>query len=573
MFFFFFSNSPKDTQLKKENDAVFKLRNRPYVLEIEAQLLVLRLLQLRDYCDSNVFSVKQNGNELPKLPELKDLALPNLSVEGITKLTKKIGYDFRCKLPENSRCNIEVNNKKYGIRCFNHTERPLINHSTREKYERLCKKSGANIRKLDDAVASYWECREAGIFNEDCVYNSPLNPFLDIKDDLRKLLTYIAFHSYNISKNPDDPAFELGKIDGYIDYNNPCNEETWDILNEETFFDKIWKHLRFSFRADRGMPDRGEKKPTDESILKWTKAWTNKNGKIVYKGALHIRISRYITAINDTPTEELFSVKHKDEIKKVSINQGERDEYLLKLFLIECRKNNRPVPIGDKVQVVKNVENAKHEEIGYPERIMDWTRIRPGLLIFICQKIKAGKSGAFDKADVFVNGIGISVKSQRGAPPSIINQTARDKVLRVMKMIQNPILPLDNIVNRYWELRLNGGTEDVSGIGNHNPFTTNENGESNITVIKPLLNYFAFKGTGTRESSAPASYILSIGDPEDTSTWTYYSEHDFVDSVWDKLVFSIRSKGLPSVISDEIKPWVREIDGGNVGTLNVRVKK
>ena len=99
-----------------------------------------------------------------------------------------------------------------------------------------------------------------------------------------------------------------------------------------------------------------------------------------------------------------------------------------------------------------------------------------------------------------------------------------------------------------------------------------KNGKSNLTIMKPLLNYFAFKGTGTRNSVAPATYILSVGDPFDTATWDYYSENNFVESVWEKLVFSIREKGLPSIITEEVSPWVKEIDGSKKGTLNVRVR-
>ena len=313
--------------------------------------------------------------------------------------------------------------------------------------------------------------------------------------------------------------------------------------------------------------------PTDSSIAKWTRKWKNRKGDTVYKGALHIRICKYNTAINDTPFEELFQVKFDEEIKEVDINQGERDEYLVKLFLVECRKNKRPIPIGDKVQVVESVENSKREAIEYPEKVFDWNSLNSGLLVYLCNKIRAGKAGSFDKADVFINGVGISVKSQRGSAPSIINQTSRDKIHRVMKAINCPIEPLDHIVNRYWNLRMNGGGQDVSGITPNNPFALGENGESNLPIIKPLINYFTFRGTGTRDSSAPASYVLSVLKPDDTSTWVYYSEENFVDSVFAKLLFSIREKGLPKLITDEMKPWVREIDGSKKGTLNVRVKK
>ena len=576
MFFFFFSDED-NKGVGKENDAILELRkNRQDVLELEAKLLVLRLLQLRDFGGKTIKSVRQNNVELPKLQELQEVVLSELSIERIHELSAAAGYSFGLKIPGtglSSKINIEVNGNKYGIRCFDHTERPLINHSTREKYERLCNKVGVNIEALDNAVDHYWECREAGVFNEDCAYNTPLNPFLDIKDELRTLLTYIAFHSYNIKKEENDPSFELEKIDGYIDYVNPCDESTWDVLDEEQFFDKVWKHLRFSFRADRGMPHGGKQLPLDNSILRWTRQWTDKHGDTVYKGALHIRICKYDTAINDTPFEELFTIKYQEEIKEVTVNQGDKDEYLLKLFLVECRKYGRSIPIGDEFQEVKKVENPKREEIGYPRKKMNWDTISPSLLVFICQGINAGKSGAFDKADVFVNGIGISVKSKRGAASSIINQTSREKILRVMRVLNAPILPLDQIINRYWFLRLNGGTEDVFGIGQGNPFTTNEDGSSNMPIMKPLLNYFAFKGTGTRDSTAPATYILSVGKPDDTATWEYYSENNFVESLWEKFAFSIRSKGLPKVITEEMEPWIKEINDEKIGTLNVRVKK
>ena len=579
-FFFFSFNQNGDSETKEShevNTEVLNLRNRSDVLELEARLLVLRLLQLRDFNKTKITSVKQDGVELPKLKQLKKLDLTKIPIEDINRLSDLAGYNFTWKVKGSNRVfskvNIEINGRKYGIRCFEHTERPLINHSTRDKYLKLCNKSGASIKDLDDAVDFYWECREAGVFNEDCIYNSPLNPFLDIKDTLRKLLTYIAFHAYDIQKDENDPSFELEKLDGYIDYTNPCDENTWDVLDEDHFFDKVWTHLRFSFRADRGMPNHGITMPADKSIARWTREWTNKKGETVYKGALHIRICKYETAINDTPFDELFLVKHQEEIREVKINQGERDEYLLKLFLVECRKQKRCIPIGDKVEEVKSVQNSKREDIGYPEKTLSWNSINPGLLVYFCQQIHADKAGAFDKADVFINEIGISVKSQRGAAPSIINQTPRDKILRVMKAINRPIAPLDHIVNRYWFLRENGGVEDVSGLNMDNPFALDESGKSNLSYMKPLLNYFTFKGTGTRDSKAPALYVLSISNPEDTTTWVYYTEENFVDSVWANLVFSIRGKGLPSEITDDILPWVREIGGVKKGTLNVRVPK
>lgn len=186
------------------NQNIYKMQNRMDVLDLESRLLVFRLLQLRDSPGSNIKSLKFDNIELKKCSELISVDLSLLSVDDINRFARKIGYTFTCKVNGwgqiTSKINIEINGKKLGIRCFDHTERPLINHSSREKYEKLCKKSGVDIKELDRAVDSYWECREARIFNEDCIYTSPLNPFIDIKESLRKLLTYIAFHTYNIKK-------------------------------------------------------------------------------------------------------------------------------------------------------------------------------------------------------------------------------------------------------------------------------------------------------------------------------------------------------------------------------------
>jgi len=561
------------------NQNIYRMQNRMDVLDLESRLLVFRLLQLRDSQGSEIKSVKFDNIELKKCAELSSEDLSLLSVDEINRLARKIGYTFTCKVNGwgqlTSKINIEINGKKLGIRCFDHTERPLINHSSREKYEVLCKKAGVDIKELDRAVDAYWECREARIFNEDCIYTSPLNPFLDIKESLRKLLTYIAFHTYNIKKNHRDKDFELETLDGYLDYKNPIDETTWKILDQDNFFDQVWTHLRFSFRADRGMPNGGQVEPNDPSILRWTHKWLDKKGNIVYKGALHIRICKYDTAINDVPFNHLFAQKFKEEIKDVGINQGDKDEYLLKLFLVDCRTKKLPVPIGKEMQVVQKVENPKREEIENPQYQMDWENVSSGVLVYICNSIKAGKASSSDKSDVYINGVGISVKSRRGQPPTIINQTSREKILRVMRAINQPIAPLDMIINRYWEHRFsNNGPEDVSFSRNpQNAFCVDKNGNSNLPILKPLINYFAFRGTGTKDSGSPAKYILSIDSPSDIKSWKYYDEETFVDSLWFKFLYSIRGKGLPKTITDEMLPWVREVAGEKKGTLNIRVGK
>ena len=92
----------------KVNINIFNLRNRSNILEIEANLLVLRLLQLRDCHNANIVSVKQDNRELPNHLFLKDLDLSEISVEEVAELTSAIGYTFS---PHNSKVNIEINGK------------------------------------------------------------------------------------------------------------------------------------------------------------------------------------------------------------------------------------------------------------------------------------------------------------------------------------------------------------------------------------------------------------------------------------------------------------------------------
>ena len=98
MSFFFNLDNQNKTGIREFNSEVLKQRNRQDLLEIEAKLLVLRLIQLRDYSKTNIISVKQDGSELPKLKQLKNKNLAAISVEEIERLSVLIGYHFTCKV-------------------------------------------------------------------------------------------------------------------------------------------------------------------------------------------------------------------------------------------------------------------------------------------------------------------------------------------------------------------------------------------------------------------------------------------------------------------------------------------
>ena len=555
---------------------VKKSIHRDYMLNNELHYVVLRMVQLRDsYLDSKsgmrIYSVKYRGVELKKLPPVKE-DLFNLSAKKAIELCAGIGYVHARNLPGSqivSKIDLTVNGKNYSIRCMNYTDRALVNHSHRRKYEAVCNRLGIGIEELDEIIFQYWTCRDLEVFNEDCFPYSSLNPFLEHKDYLDKLLSYMAFRTLDFSKPYNSDDFVAEEIDKILDYTDPWDESTWRLYSPTDYFQAIWPCLCFSMRDTKGMPkDEVLLSPEYSDVRMWVR---QKEGK--YKGALHVRIKKFDAEKYKNEFASQFETVNKEEIEEVRVNQGELDEYLVKLFLIDCRRKGLPVPIGDSCQVVKSVASSE-EEYGNPRIWLDWGQQQPKLIVYICKMINAGKAPSLDKADVFVNNIGISIKSERGAAPSIINHTARHNILRVMKEINQPIGPLDQIIDRYWFLRLNGRcTEDVDNSDKTNPFYQDENGHSNKKVLVPLLNYFTFHGTGTQKSKAPAKYVLSVGIPDDTDTWRYYDESDFVDSVWQKLRFSIRAKGLPTRLTDEMLPWVREIDGTKKGSLSVRVNK
>lgn len=549
--------------------------HRDIQLSNELHYVILRLIQLREEYHKKgsgvrIDSVKYRGRELTAFPGITELDLAKLDFETAKLYARKAGYIRKRnieKLAVVSKIDVIINERNTSIRCLNYTDRPLVNHSTRRKYESVCNHIGLPIEPLDKMVERYWLYRKMKVFNEDCYPYSSLNPFLTERKYLTELLSFMAFHSFDYQK-AGTSGFVVEDIHQILDFVDPRDESTWKIYTPASYMNDVWNCLCFSMRDRKGMPsDEDLFEPENADIRKWV---CEMEGR--YKGALHIRVKKFDSFEYKRDFESQFEYIHRDELRDVNINKGELDEYLIKLFLVECREKKLPVPLGKQVVEVCSVGDLDHEYL-VPRVSVPWSEQESKFIVFICNEIHAGKSKSGDKADVYINHIGVSVKSRRGAAPTIINQTSRDKILRVMNSLRQPIAPLDRIVDRYWSFRLNGGTEDVSNETSPlNPFCVDENGCSNLDYLKPLLNYFAFRGSGTKDSRSPAKYVLSIGSPDDISTWVYYDEDNFVEEHWDKFIFSLRSHGMPKKITDEMIPWIRMVNGRKKGLLNVRIK-
>ena len=251
-------------------------------------------------------------------------------------------------------------------------------------------------------------------------------------------------------------------------------------------------------------------------------------------------------------------------------NIGEYDEMRAKLRLIELRDAGKSLVIGGKAVVIQSVANNGTECISLPAGIV-LSKMSDSQIEIIAKQVGAFKSPAGSKADVYVNGLGISVKSHRGANPAFLNHTHRAGLLKVCERVGVSISQLDKIISDYWvkrKARIIG--EDVKNSDPNSPF------KNHLSYLKPIINYFLFKGTAQKDSPHPADYILYFTDPLQECGWKF-SKDEYIDDNWEHIIFSVRSKGIPRLYpkgknAKDIQPWVDVADGQNKGSLHGRTQ-
>lgn len=497
------------------------------------------------------------------------------------RLNELIG-EFSISFPDGHKENLEevvflepskfrkfdaiINGKRFRIRCISYYNNPLVNHTSRDKYIYICNKLGLSIEELDKTIDEYWSLRLKGIIGEDIDNSSPDCPFRKHKDYLSKILTWFAFNSLT----PVSGIIE-NSCDYILDFEDPKDEQTWRVYGKEDFIDSIWKHLRFSLRDKKGMPADYDPEDSKFDIIKpWVRRLYGRD-----KGALHIRINagEHFNAFQPS-----FEKANEEIISTVSKNQGERDERLVKLYLVHLRMNSIPLTIGGETMIINSLGNTPNDEYRDLPCDIEWNTISAVEIVSISKMVKADKSNSRSKSDVFINKVGISIKSIHSAPPTIVNQTRRGGMLRVINLLNLEIHVLDGMVKEYWEKRMSGEiSEDILSSNKICPFL-------NIEYLKPILTYFAFIGTGSADSLYPAEKILTVSNPTDPSTWETHDRNNFIPSVWDRLQFSLRTKGVPQlkngrlpVYDDVDKPWLKPVTGRDgtmliAGAFNVRVR-
>lgn len=265
------------------------------------------------------------------------------------------------------------------------------------------------------------------------------------------------------------------------------------------------------------------------------------------------------------------------------MNKGERDEILMKIILSYIRDNGS-IFNGSIFKINgKKINSVGFDSKEYPIipvniynnlRIMSNDKLKNE-----ADKLGIFKAKRFDKSDVYINGEGYSLKSFSGSPPAIINHTTRPGFEKACDYYGIDIKPLDDMIDNYWSLRLKGVIkEDIKNKDINSPFKNNKK------YLKPILEYFLFIGSKQKISEHPADYIMDYENPFNPNTWHVYNSTNIVNLIWNKLIFSLRSKkGMPKDYEnknkDNYKPyssidkWVRFYDGDYRGALHIRVSK
>ena len=258
------------------------------------------------------------------------------------------------------------------------------------------------------------------------------------------------------------------------------------------------------------------------------------------------------------------------------MNAGERDEYLVAIRLVQMRDAGLSLPtIGNITSVGFVGQDYNPSPFPYGSGEISNTTSTE-VMLDTARKIGISKAGRDYKADIIINGIGISIKSQSAAPPAIVNHTARHGWERVCDCAGADVNTLDSIIREYWEKRIAGEIrEDIGNDNSSSPFARHQK------FLSPILGYFLFKGTGARDSKLPADLILEVANPLDESTWRLLYPTTVVNELWNQLVFSMRSKkGMPSNyphMKDQeklksIAIWTKNWQGEYRGALHVRAR-
>ena len=250
-----------------------------------------------------------------------------------------------------------------------------------------------------------------------------------------------------------------------------------------------------------------------------------------------------------------------------SQNKGEKDEILIINRLLQYNNDRQYNKLTD----------IFGEEANEGVIIID-----PSSKKEITRSDEIKKAASLCKADIIVRVIkdpnvqyNISIKSQNGAKPAILNHTHRNANVFKENGLLNQYLPsIDSVSKEYIDKRTQKYINEDTAL----MLLNSMNDEKIKNDIKKIIAYFIFEGTGSRESKTNANSVLTYKGTE-ISFLKCIDENqkmNYINSIIDRCIISFRNKGMPKKINDAMKPWIYEDvkNDGNIkkkGCLHIRL--
>lgn len=271
--------------------------------------------------------------------------------------------------------------------------------------------------------------------------------------------------------------------------------------------------------------------------------------------------------INNILEKENEYLSAKINILTNNQNKGEKDEVLLLLKLYHLNETNQ----FDKLTEIFGKEASqgiRMLNIYTNDEIVDINKL---------SKARCGY-----KADCKIimkktkNVYTPSIKSKNGANPAILNHTPRNaKIFQEGGILYNYICCLDKILKEYIDKRKD------KIIGEDIPIT-------NLVCLKDellkeifikILIYFVFDGSGKGYSRCRANAIISYQHDKITfiKCDNIDEKKEYIKSIYNTIVLSLRDKGMPKLLQEYCKPWVfddikSDSSIKHKGSLHIRIK-
>lgn len=269
---------------------------------------------------------------------------------------------------------------------------------------------------------------------------------------------------------------------------------------------------------------------------------------------------------------DILEKENKYLLAKINIltnnqNKGEKDEVLLLLKLYHLNETNQ----FDKLTEIFGEEASKGISIlniDTNDEIVDINKL--------------SKTSCGHKADCKIRMkktkkyIYPSIKSKNGALPAILNHTPRSaKIFQEGGILYDYISCLDKILKEYIDKRKD------KIIGEDTPITNLVclKDDSLKEIFIKVLIYFVFDGSGKGYSRCRANAMINYQNDKITfiKCDNIEEKKEYIKSIYNTIVISLRDKGMPKLMQEYCKPWVfddikSESSIKHKGSLHIRIK-